>query len=366
MRTTKIAKVLLIFACVSIYIYSAIVAGSGQVYNVSVDLGRPELIIWPFEIAIVGDMGEKGLRIGPKIGRGWAKEAGGEASYKFYVPADGRYYLWAYALWFDVCTNAVFARIDGMERAIIGNDPVYNQWHWVRGFGVDLKRGTHTLVLSNHSDHISLQKVFVTNVRRAVPEDCNLVFSDIFYDGFDGCDQGNFTSWRSVSGDWQVLNPTNTTCVTENVLAGRSNDNAMIILENKSWASYLLNVSVQSRGTNDPEASVGICFGLTDVTQYHQLKWRPITDATSIQMYVIRHDGEHSNILKEFEMPWNQQLWHLFEIALNTDGILIRVDSEQVVDVALGQKITGGIGFQLEGEITAWFDSIHVREAGKI
>ncbi|MHC4526385.1 MAG: hypothetical protein ACYS29_00800, partial [Planctomycetota bacterium] len=223
-----------------------------------------------------------------------------------------------------------------------------------------------TLVLSNHSDHVSLQKVFLTNAQRTTPEDCSVVFSDIFYDGFDGCDQGNFTSWRTISGDWWVLNPTDKICVTENVLAGRSSNNAMIILGNKNWSSYSLNVSVQSRGTNDPDASVGICFGLKDVTQYYQLKWRPIKDRTSIQMYVIRHDGEHSNILKKFEMPWNEQPWHLFEIISKTDGILIRVDSEEVVDVSLGEKITGGIGFQLEGEITTWFDSIHVREVGKI
>ena len=97
------------------------------------------------------------MRIGPNIGRGWCNEAAGSAEYKFYLPADGLYTIWTYALWHDECSNAVFAQIDDQKKAILGNDPVYNQWHWVRGFSIDLKKGSHTLHLSNHSDNIAVQ-----------------------------------------------------------------------------------------------------------------------------------------------------------------------------------------------------------------
>ena len=30
-------------------------------------------------------------------------------------------------MWFDECANAVFAKIDDLDKAILGNDPLYNQ-----------------------------------------------------------------------------------------------------------------------------------------------------------------------------------------------------------------------------------------------
>ena len=47
----------------------------------------------------------------------------------------------------------------------IGGGEIYNQWHWVRGFEVYLEKGTHTLVLSNHSDHICVQTVLFIGYR---------------------------------------------------------------------------------------------------------------------------------------------------------------------------------------------------------
>ena len=99
---------------VCLFLLSAIRFDNGSTENISIGLGTPLSITWPFEIAIVGDEGEKGLRIAPKIGRGWLGEAGGEATYSFYAPNDGTYYIWAYALWHDECSNAIFAQIGDM------------------------------------------------------------------------------------------------------------------------------------------------------------------------------------------------------------------------------------------------------------
>ncbi|MBC8482090.1 MAG: hypothetical protein H8D47_05435 [Planctomycetes bacterium] len=232
-----------VIACLIIYALFAIQTQTQQTFAINIDTAGAIAIQWPCEIAVIGDNGEKGLRIAPNIGRGWRGEAGGEAEYKFLVPADGKYHIWAYSLWFDECANAVFASIDGSEKTIIGNDPIYNKWHWVRGFDIDLKKGTHSLILSNHSDHIAIQKIVFLNNDYQTPQETGLVFSDIFYDGFDGCDQGNFSDWTILSGEWKVLPRPEMENRLDNTLVGTAQKNAFLIYQKDTWQSYSLNLS---------------------------------------------------------------------------------------------------------------------------
>ncbi|MCK4887808.1 MAG: hypothetical protein KAS96_10505, partial [Planctomycetes bacterium] len=217
MKFRKIAWLVFGVFCAAIYCFSAMSIDSGDEFSVAVELARPISIVWPMEVAIAGDAGEKALRIGPKVGRGWKGEAGGQAEYKFYIPKDGKYYVWFYSLWFDECSNTAFVRIDNNEKIILGNDPVYNQWHWGRGFDMHLEQGTHRMMVSNHSDHIAMQKILFINSDSAKPGDSSVVFSDIFYEGFDGCDQGNFSQWDEFTGQWMVTNPVDQTNFSENV-----------------------------------------------------------------------------------------------------------------------------------------------------
>lgn len=363
MKLRAFWRILLVLLSAAIYLQSAITMEYRQTHSLEVDAGRPLSIVWPFEIAIVGDEGEKGLRIGAKIGRGWRGEAAGQASYRFYIPADGKYTIWAHCLWYDECANAIFAKIDDLEKAIIGNDPLYHQWHWVRGFSVHLEKGTHTLILSNHSDHIAIQKLFLTNSALTEPQDCRLVFSDIFYDGFDGCDQGNFAQWRPIRGKWQVNNPFQEMCLTENVLVGQSQEKALIVFDDKSWTDYSLQVSVQSFGNNNPESTAGVCFGLQGQDEYYQLCWRHIPGREQVHMQVLHKKANTIEPLAEFECPWKPNSWHDVEIYLRPEGILVKIDSvkEQIIPVT--EKITGGIGLFLEGQTIGYFDNIHVRQS---
>jgi len=362
MRIKKFIVILLIFAGVIIYGHSAIHTSKGQAFSISIDTAKPMLTVWPFEVAVVGDNGEKGLRIGPKIGRGWRGEAGGEATYRFYIPEDGRYHIWAYCLWFDECTNAVFAQIDALDKAIVGNDPIYNQWHWVRGFEVNLKKGTHTLVLSNHSDHISLQKVLFANSASVTPDDCSLVFSDIFYDGFDGCDGGNFASWQVVSGEWVVQNPTDQMSLIENALIGRSEDRSFIMYKNDTWCGYSLSLAVKLIPSQDAEAATGICFGVKDPNHYHELKVQLIKDTDRAGIQSRKKTYKETQILADFEVPWQADIWHQVEINLNKDNITVKVDDADPIETPADRQITGGIGLSSKGKSTAYFDDIHVRE----
>jgi len=361
MLIKKFTIAIFVLICVITYVYSAVYIHTGQIFSINVDLSKPVAIVWPFEVSIVGDMGEKGLRIGPKIGRGWRGEAGGKATYRFYVPEDGKYHIWAYCSWFDECTNAVFAKIDNLNKAIIGNDNIYKQWHWVRGFSVKLKKGAHELDLSNHSDHISLQKVLLINSATAIPDDCDLIFSDIFYDGFDGCDIGNFASWRPVSGEWIVQKPSKQMLFFENALIGKSQDSSFIMYEDDDWSNYSLNVAVKSLFSEDAEAVTGICFGVENPDQYHCLKWRPVKGTDKFHLEVSKKAYQQIQVITTFEMPWQMNKWNKVEINLNYGNITVTVNDEEPIETPVNYIIKGGIGLLLEGRNTAYFDDIHVR-----
>jgi hypothetical protein len=357
----KYVKTLLIFVCVCIYGFSVVNTQPDELCSVTVDTARPIELVWPCEVSVVGENGEKGLRIPPKVGRGWCGEAGGHASYKFYIPEHGRYHIWAHCQWFDVCSNAIFAQIDALDRAVLGNDPVYKQWHWVRGFAVDLSSGTHTLVLSNHSDHIAVQKVLFTNSALSTPRHCGQVFSDIFYDGFDGCDHGNFSDWHLVTGQWTVIDPTKKMCYIENALLGSSKDRSFVFYRGDNWSDYSLAVAVKSAASDDADGSVGICFGVTDPNQYYQLKWRPEREKETVKMVVSKTGQGQIVKLGAFEVPWNADVWHQVEVGLRTNKIIVRLDNAEPIEISVYGEIAGGIGLLLEGDIAAYFDDVHVR-----
>jgi hypothetical protein len=347
-----------IIACIVLYSFFAVKKETGPEFAISIDLAKPLAIEWPCEVSIVGDSGEKGLRIAPKVGRGWRGEAGGKADYRFFIPEDGKYHIWAYCLWFDECANAVFAQIDDQDRAIVGNDPVYNKWHWVIGFDVALTKGTHSLVLSNHSDHIAIQKIVFSN-SAADPQQTGLVFSDIFYDGFDGCDQGNFTSWQQIEGLWLVENPGLAMCLIENSLIGQSKGKAFITYKNSDWQDYCLDVSVKVQPFDSEDAAVGICFGLTEPNSFYQLKIKPAASSKTAKIAVIDNEA---TTLSEFELPFEINKWQQIQIALKEGFIEVICGQNQPVKMQTSKKITGGIGLLLEDRMTAYFDNIHVRK----
>ncbi len=362
MRVIKrMPTALFLSACVLVYGYAALDTKAGRVFSVNVDLSRPESIVWPLEIAVVGAMGEEGLRLGPNVGAGWRGKAGGEASYRFYVPEDGKYHLWAYALWFDKCTNAIFAKVDDHARAIVGNDPVFQKWHWVRAFSIWLTKGPHTLRLSNHSDNISVQNVFFINSGTVLPDDCGIIFSDVFYDGFDGCHIGNFTSWDIVCGQWAVKRPPARQGYIENALVGHSTDSAMILYRADDWANYSLHVAVKTTAARDPRAAAGILFGLRAPDDFYLLKWRSVEGSEQVEVRLSRQMEGRTELLETVQAVCPPNVWQEIQILLQAGTIEVSLNNAGLLKQPTDAEVAGGIGLLIEGQATAYFDDVHVR-----
>lgn len=338
------------------WLFSALRLEERQIHNLQIPLGQPHEIVWPCEVAIVGDLGENGLRIGANIGRGWRGEAAGHARYRFYVPADGTYTLWAYVDWFDECANAVYVQFDEADKIILGNDPVYQQWHWVRGIDTKLSKGTHVLTLSNHSDHIALETLFLSSSPHALPDQSEHVFSDIFYEGFDGCDQGNFNQWDAVSGKWQVLNPFDEMAFNQNILVNRTETDAILVCPQRVKPHMSIQVSIFHSEEPDNLMQAGIRFGIEDDTNYYHLSWRD----THVRLY--RFNNGTKKLLSEFTSPFIAGKWHDITIALHVGHCEITIDQEETQTIATADPIVGQIALTAQKQTSIYFDNIHIRE----
>ena len=341
-------------------LYAGIGIRGRAIEDIWIDAGRPLEVKAPFDIVEIGKKGERGLWIGPEIGRGWKGEAGGEATYGFYVDSDGEYWLWAYCLWHDECTDAVYAEIDDMKRAIVGNDPIYGRWHWVKAFSIDLKRGKHLLRLSNHSDNIAVLKLFLTSSPSARPEESEPAFTDLFYEGFDGCDDGNFALWEMYGGSWVVSRSLDQQDTLKKELVGTSQGKALLAYRMELPGAYVINASVLSAGTGD-SSETGFCFGLAGEADYHQLRWTGIPEGKKADMRIVRALDGATDTLARFQVPWKSGVWHEIEIRVEQGRVTIAVDGGKETAVPMAGGTHGGIGLWLSGQVTARFDNIRVR-----
>jgi hypothetical protein len=202
-----------------------------------------------------------------------------------------------------------------MEKTIIGNDPVFNQWHWVRGFPIVLGQGTHTLILSNHSDNVELQKICLVNTNSAGPEASKVTFSDLFYDGFDGCDQGNYLSWKVIKGNWRVMDPLAQSCKFENALKGVSEDEAMIVYSDDTWDNYSLDVELEIEFFQGTGPEVGICFGLKDVEHFYSLSIVPKDESTDVDVILTNYSSGAIKKIGALGYTWDAKKRHIMNLA---------------------------------------------------
>jgi hypothetical protein len=370
MRASKIAIFVFLTIAMGFFCLSSIRVTSGNTTSINIDTSQPLSISWPCEIAMVGDEGEKGLRIAPNVGNGWEddnkegleEKVGGEATYKFYVAQDSEYSIWAYAFWNDECSNAIFAQIDDLDKAILGNDPIYNEWHWTRGFDVKLSQGSHTLRLINHSDNIAIQQILFADSKTTHPDNSNLVFSDIFYDGFDGCDYGNFTSWQIISGEWEIksLDPANP---NNNTLIGKSTKKAFIKCPAKDLRNYSVGIKLNTISESLNNGTLGICVGVNE-DDYYAIEISPQEKNGIARLLFCLIYNDEKKTLESFETPWENNKWHLVELCIyNNKHIEINIDNSTPIRIPINFQIVGGIALQLTGGITIYCDDIHVTEA---
>jgi hypothetical protein len=86
----------------------------------------------------------------------------GQATYKIDIPQDGAYRLRARVFWKNTSNNSLFFAWDDGKAEILGNDELYEKWHWIETEPTTLTAGEHRLTIRNRDDNSILDCMTIT------------------------------------------------------------------------------------------------------------------------------------------------------------------------------------------------------------
>lgn len=290
------------------------------------------------------------LEIPPHAGRGWKNGAEGTAIYNVTLDSDGQYWLWLRAYWRDGCQNAVYVQVNSDRKIIAGNDAVFNQWHWVKSGPYRFHAGHNKLCLLNHSDGIMIDKWELTGNADYQPQGYGSEIAE-FFDGFGGCDGGNFGSWNLVAGKWGV---TGDTQGNQNgmgaVLMQLSNNESLAIAEQMVLENFAAFLLLQPGGSGE----IGLALGCEKEEPQHLLQWEK--DGS---LELIDKRAGKSTLLGKRKR--NTGSWSSWEVQYRYGELRLVVDGEVAVEQYPLIMRKGKLGLYTNGAAFSAFDNIRIK-----
>lgn len=288
-------------------------------------------------------------------GLGWKGEGQGSMAYRVEAEREGEYTIWARVLWRDGCTNAFFLSANNQPKVVIGNDAIFEQWHWVKGQTLALNKGANQLTFANHSDGTALDKFILTNDPLYVPEGLGKGITR-FFDGFAGCDADNTGSWEPVSGRWSVVKGIDEASGGVNDCLAQWSSNGGIALGGFTvWENYNFKMQMMLSGPGE----VGIIFYRIDSDNEYRLVWADNEKESRITLEQV--EGRHVNILATVPTERCQfDKWYEFGFRIDEQTIYCMLDGEEIFVRGFGSDRRGQIGLLTRNSGGIYFDNVEV------
>ncbi|NQU45274.1 O-antigen ligase family protein, partial [bacterium] len=297
-----------------------------------------------------------GIEIPRGAGAGWRREAAGQVVYDFATPEDGFYRLWARARWTDGCGNSFFVRVDNETTRSIGNDAVFENWHWVSLEDVFLTAGGHRLEFSNREDGVALDRWILTNRDDFDPDRTELALQPDFFDGFGGCDGQNYTSWRTEGGIWKVFS--SEADGFQDSFGQFGLGHAIALAGKETWSDYNVSCMIRS-GT---ENGIGLLFHYRGERDHDAVRWAgpgsSLPYAGSLEL-VRKRNGVEEVLASVPEIPAPDE-WHSLEVKKEGENLLVFVDETQILASGRVGDESGQVGLMAEENPAAFFDNVSV------
>jgi len=340
---------------------------AGQEHPIWIDMRRPVLIRQPLEVAGIDEGGEKGLYCAPG-GSVATDQDGGDATYRFYVPTAGRYRLWGYCRWLDdgngggftVAVGDTQSSVRAAARTATSDTPSDDTpWQWIPLAEAPLSAGVVTMTLTANGDGFAVRRLFLCNNFSRHPAESLTEPNDVFFDDFDGCEEGEFDSWSRVSGRWVVRRREDMKSPAAQILTGKSSSEALLNVGFPNWRAYSLRLDCRVIRFA-PGASAAVRFYVDSDGNGLVLQWTPSDADGQVQMELFRETVAGIQRLDRLTVPWDTSRWS--ELAIEArDGVLyIHLDSNPVRTIAVDGPDGGGIGLWLCGDIEMAFDNVQV------
>jgi len=133
----------------------------------------------------------------------------GRARLSLSVPRPGRYRAWVRARWRDGCSNSISLQVGTSPRLGVGNDDVYDAWHWVQAGEYKLAAGAHPVLVLEREDGVAVDQILFSPDPAFSPAGPVLAGKmgpgvRRFGDNFARSPGHGLGAWDILSGKWQI------------------------------------------------------------------------------------------------------------------------------------------------------------------
>lgn len=135
----------------------------------------------------------------------------GRAHLVLQVPEAGRFRLWLRCRWSDSCGNSLGAAVGDGPVLTVGQDAVYDRWHWVEAGEVEAAAGPLSLTLEEREDGVAVDQALLCPADSTfvpagpIVEGTRQAFGvRRFADGFDRSPGHGNEAWRFAAGSWEL------------------------------------------------------------------------------------------------------------------------------------------------------------------
>ncbi|OHD66529.1 MAG: hypothetical protein A2096_04905 [Spirochaetes bacterium GWF1_41_5] len=190
---------------------------------------------------------------------------------------------------------------------------------------------------------------------KALYDDLIITSSRNFFDGFGGCDNNNTASWEIVEGQWHK-SPNlelDSAGLAETFMCQSSNRSLSV-----SGRGEDLNYSMEAKIFSPDNKWAGLIFNYQDKDNYYLYRVPGQNFQTNAQLLKIQ--GGKSSILASASQAYSPDTWFQMKAGLKNGAVDLYFNDQQLMAYADFSFLKGRYGLYSWGNISSYFDNIHV------
>lgn len=290
------------------------------------------------------------------------KNMNGLAGFEFKALRAGRYRAWVHSYWRHSCANSCSLTVDNSTAYTVGQDAVFNAWHWVKAGSYDLEEGTHDLKILGREDGIRIAQVLLTDDKEFMPSGIFVpvlarMSERTFADNFARSPGHGMEAWNLLSGQWDIsftLDPNRVP--NQYSLVGTTGTNgacAVALIDGPAWKGCSIGFSASPQDGGE----FGAVLEHNDQTGQTTRVVFKVSDESS----TVRVTGPGLDAVHNIGRTVRPEQWHRVKIERWAWSIRVTVDDNEVFsryDLAPG---AGGLGLLVVSGTTV-FDDVAAKE----
>ena len=284
----------------------------------------------------------------------------GAAQFNVPVTNTANYTIWARTRWENSCGNSLAFRVDHAKPRSIGQDSVYNTWHWIRAGKAELTATNHTATIAEREDGVAFDQLLFTpdsNFRPSgiVRAETDTIGVRLFADSFDRSPGHGSPAWSFDSGQWDIafsLDP-NRIPLQYSLTGSATNGPATALLNGMPWRGCRFEFSALSENPAE--------FGVILDHSQSQSNATQVLLSTTGQHAVVRATIPGENIAHPIGNCVRTGEWHRVVVERWASVLTVTVDGQPVLQQLDLTPATGAIGL-VTTRGSVFFDDVRVEE----